>query len=350
MVRGMANARRRRRHRVAIIVLVSFCVLLVGASGVAYYLGQRLVAPIDRIDGVFDGLENRPPKPTHGPAADAVNILLLGTDRRSDVPTTGDNARADAWVPGAQRADAMLLVHIDGDRSGASVISFPRDSWVDLPHRGYDKINAAYSYGGPSLAVETVEKLTQVRIDHLAVIDWAGIRALTDAMGGVDVTVPETVYDSARDITWTAGEHHLDGQEALNYVGQRHGLPNGDLDRTKRQQNYLRIVMGDALSRLSGDGIWDVYKLLRVMTSNVSVDAEWGTKAMASLAWSLRDLDDANVAFLNAPVSGLGYEGAASVVYLDRPACSQLWSAVRADEVGKWLKGHQDALLTDTVR
>jgi LCP family protein required for cell wall assembly len=346
----MSTTRTRRRRRVALILLMSFCILLVSATGVAYYLGQRVVGPIDRIEGVFSDLEDRPPRPTTGPAADAVNILLLGTDRRSAVPTTGERAEAAQWVPGAQRADAMMLVHIDGDRGGVSVVSLPRDSWVEVPGRGYDKLNAAYSYGGPSLAVEAVEQLTQVRIDHLAVIDWAGVREVTDELGGVTVTVPETVHDSARDRTWEAGTHHLDGQAALDYVAQRYGLPGGDLDRARRQQNYLRTVMTDALVRIAEGGMWDVYELLRVMTSNLSVDDEWSTKDMARLAWSLRDLQESEVAFLTAPVAGFGWEGPQSVVRLDLGAGRTLWRAIREDRVGAWVRDHPEAPLTDSVR
>lgn len=345
----MARARRRRRHRLGLVLLVSFLVLLVSASGVAYYLGQQLAAPIERIDRVFEDLPDRPPKPARGPAAEAVNILLLGTDRRSDVPTTGDRAQADAWVPGAQRADAMLLVHVDGDRDGVSVVSLPRDSWVELPGRGYDKLNAAFSYGGPRLAVAAVEALTRVRIDHLAVIDWDGLRSLTDELGGVTVEVPRTVHDSARDVTWTAGRHHLDGEQALAYVGQRYGLPGGDLDRSRRQQNFLRTVMGDVLGRLADGGLYGTYRLLRVLAHHLSVDAEWSTRSMASLAWSLRHLDDDDVAFLTAPVAGFGYEGPQNVVYLDRAAGNELWSALRADRLDPWVTRHREVLLGDAV-
>ncbi|MDP3894956.1 LCP family protein, partial [Nocardioides sp.] len=279
----MAASRQNRKHRRALVVLTVLGLIAVVSTASAYYLGRRLVAPIDRMDNVFTGLEDRPSKPTKGPAAKAVNILLMGTDRRSDEPTTGTEARAATWVPGAQRSDAMLLLHIDGDREGASVVSLPRDSWVTVPGYGENKINAAFSFGGPSLAVETVETLTGVRIDHLAVIDWDGIRALTDELGGVTVTVPETVHDSARDVTWAAGEHHLDGQDALDYVGQRYGLPGGDLDRASRQQNFLRTLMEDTLGRVNDSGPWAVYELLRVMTNHLSVDAEWQTKDMARL-------------------------------------------------------------------
>jgi LCP family protein required for cell wall assembly len=346
----MGATRQRRKHRTALVVLTVLGIVVVVAVGSAYYLGRRILAPIERIDNVFAGLEDRPPRPTEGPAAQAVNILLLGTDRRSDEPTTGDQARAATWVPGAQRSDTMLLLHVDADRQGASLVSLPRDSWVTVPGHGENKINAAFSYGGPSLAVATVEELTGVRVDHLAIIDWDGIRALTDELGGVTVTVPETVHDSARDVTWTAGEHHLDGEAALDYVGQRYGLPGGDLDRASRQQNFLRALMVDTLGRLKDSGPWGVYELLRVMTQHLSVDAEWSTKDMTKLFWSLRGLDQAGVAFMTVPVAGLGREGAQSVVHLDHTAGRRLWDAVRSDGVASWLREHPDAPLGHTVR
>ena len=84
-----------------------------------------------------------------------------------------------------------MVLHINADRDGASLISIPRDSWVNVPGHGYNKVNAAFSLAGPSLAVETVEDLTGVRIDHLAVVDWEGFRSLIDSVGGVTVTVPQ---------------------------------------------------------------------------------------------------------------------------------------------------------------
>jgi LCP family protein required for cell wall assembly len=285
-----------------------------------------------------------------GPASEAVNILVLGTDRRSDKPTTGQLAQAPAWLSGAQRSDAMMLLHIDGDRKGASIVSLPRDSWVEIPGYGHAKINAAYSYGGPSLAVEAVENLTGVRIDHLAVIDWAGIRGITDELGGVTVTIPETVHDSARDISWPAGEHRLDGQAALEYVAQRYGLPGGDLDRARRQQNFLRTLMVDTLGRLSDGNPLDVYQLLRVMTNHLSVDEEWSSNEMAKLAWSLRGVNGSDVAFLTVPVAGFGWEELQSVVYLDHAAGKRLWTAVRDDRVSAWVRDNPEAPLTEQVR
>lgn len=314
---------------------LAVCVTLIAVmlAGTTVWLHHQL-GEIDRIDGVFDDLGTRPERPTSGPGAHALNVLLLGTDRRSDVATTGAAAEAAAWMPGAQRSDAMMLVHIDADRDDVTAISIPRDSWVDVPGYGMAKINAAYSYGGPSLAVRTVEQLTGVRIDHLAVVDWVGFRELTDAIGGVTIEIPRTVHDSARGITWTAGEHHLDGQEALDYVGQRYGLPAGDLDRVRRQQAVFAKLAAESLDQRTSPPL--VADFVGMLTRNVSVDSQWSSTEMLSLGWALRHVGRRDVHYLTAPVSGLGREGAQSVVHLDDEAGDGLWDAVRLDQLDDW--------------
>jgi LCP family protein required for cell wall assembly len=294
------------------------------------------------MDGVFDGLDDRPQRPTSGPGAHAENILLLGTDRRSSTPTTGTDARDAAWVPGAQRSDTIMLVHVSADHDSASVISIPRDSWVPIPGYGMGKVNAAFSYGGPTLAVQTIEQLTGVRIDHVALVDWNGFAGIVDALGGVTVSVPRTVTDSARNVTWTAGEHRLDGAAALAYVGQRYGLPGGDLDRVRRQQAVIRALAAETLSQDPISHPVDAYRLLDEVTRYLSVDSEWSTRDMVGLLMSLRGATGSDVTYLTAPVAGFGWEGAQSVVRLDRSTGRELWTAVVTDEIHRWAQRHPD--------
>jgi LCP family protein required for cell wall assembly len=332
------SARAAHIARRALLGVSAALALLAGSAlGALVYLDHQL-DDVDRIPGVFVDIGPRPERVRTGTAAEAVNILLLGTDRRSEVSTTGSTAEAASWVYGAQRSDATMLVHVDGDREHVTVISLPRDSWVAVPGYGMAKINAAYSYGGPALAVRTVEQLTGVHIDHLAVIDWDGFHHLIDAVGGIDVTVPETVYDAARDVTWTAGVHHLDGDQALDYVGQRYGLPGGDLDRVRRQQAVLRTLAEQTLGlRDDPAGIIDFVNLL---TDHLSVDEDWGSRDLASLAWSLRHLGGEDVRCVTAPVRGLGWAGQQSVVWLDRAEGAHLWRALRNDRVDQWAAAH----------
>jgi LCP family protein required for cell wall assembly len=317
---------------------------------VATVVGYQLNHNLHRIHGVFTGLADRPDRPTTGAAAAAMNILVLGTDRRSEVPTTGTGAEADAWVVGAQRTDTMMVLHLSGDRRSASVISIPRDSWVQIPGYGMDKINAAFSYGGLPLTIATVENLTGVHIDHLMLADWDGFASMTDILGGVRVTVPEKVTDSARGVTWTVGEHLLDGDEALEYVGQRYGLPLGDLDRVRRQQAVLRSLAAQTFDH----GLWQhpatTYELLKTLTKHISVDDTWSLHDMTSTVMSLRGLHSSDIAYLTVPVRGFGREGSQSVVRLDQRAGSGLWGAVIADEVADWLRRHPATLTAQTVR
>lgn len=345
--RAAAPTGRHRLRRVLIGLLL--CVLVLGGipAAILGYLGYHLNHQVQRIPDVFTGLPDRPARAA-GVAAQAQNILLLGTDRRSDVPTTGSTAQAPSWEPGEQRSDAIMILHVSADRQEVSVVSIPRDSWVDVPGHGPAKINAAFSYGGPRLAVETVEQLTHIHIDHLAVIDWDGLIALTDDVGGVDVDIPATVHDTAWNVTWTAGRHHLDGQQALAYVRQRYGLPGGDFDRERRQQAVLRAIMLASLDAHLASSPKQLYGFLDTTTQHLSIDSDWSLKAMGSLALSLRNLDSANLKFLVAPVAGTGMEGAQSVVRLAPRADAGLWDAIAADRMDEWTSTHWK-LLTGSV-
>ncbi|EGD40510.1 transcriptional regulator [Nocardioidaceae bacterium Broad-1] len=346
---GEPRARGWRRARKPLIGLL-VCLLLLCAVALTgiLWLQAKVEGNINRLPDTFTGLTDRPAKPTSGSAADAVNILVLGTDTRSDAPTTG--AEAPGWQPGQARSDTMLLVHLDGDRRSASVVSIPRDSWVDIPGHGKGKVNWAYSFGGPTLTVETVEKMTDVRIDHLAVIDWDGFKALTDAVGGVDIDIPKTVYDSARGVRWEAGRHHLDGEEALLYVRQRYGLQDGDLDRVARQQAFLRTLLKQTLNQELRKNPEQVLDLLTLFSEHASVDDDWSTTQMAKLVASLRNLRTDDISYLTVPTDGTGMVGDQSVVRLDPSRDRDLWRAVREDRMGEWVEENQDLMTPDVVR
>ena len=331
--------RSRRLHR--FLLVTSAVLLLVAAltAGGLYWLSERLGNNVQRVPDVFNGIEdaNRPT------ATEALTFLLVGTDSRSPDPTTGEDATGPQFVPGGQRADVMMLVRLSADRSHAAVVSIPRDSWVPVPGRGMAKINAAFSWGGPTLAVQTVEALTKVRIDHFAVIDFAGFQAMTDSVGGIDVNVAKTT--SSRGVTFTAGPNHLNGDQALVYVRQRYELPRGDLDRVQRQQNAMRALVKKAFADGALGDIGRTYGLVDSISQWVSVDDTLSNQGLRELAFSLRDLRPGGLSYLTAPVSGLGREGAQSVVYLDKRHTTELWPHLQAADVRPYLaKYPEDAL------
>ncbi|WP_020579197.1 LCP family protein [Actinopolymorpha alba] len=354
--RQASSHRRRRkdRTRTTLLILLSLVLMLGGGTVLTGYLvSEKLGGQVDRVPA-FSQLneEARPKKPTGGTGANAINILMAGSDARSDSEdgTTGAG-KGDAWQSGGQRSDTIMVLHITGDRKGAYLISLPRDSWVDIPGRsGKNKINAAYSFGGPPLYIETVEKLTGLRMDHLAVIDWTGFKALTDALGGVEMTFDKnTRFASGK--YYPAGPHTLSGEEALDYVRERKHLKRGDFDRIARQQNFLRSLMRQTLSNGTITNPVKLARALDAITQNLSVDEEFTTGQMRSLALQMRDLRPGNVTFMTAPTRGTGMEGSQSVVYLDDAKCDTLWKAIRDDKVGDWLQSNgKDEVLGDQVR
>jgi LCP family protein required for cell wall assembly len=335
---------RRRTLRTALISLgVLGLVLALLVGGGAWYLADRYGGNVARVQDVFAGLDEgsrpAPASPATSTSADPVTFLLVGSDTRAEV--------VDGQLPDA-RSDAIMIARLSGDRQHVQFVSIPRDSWVDVPGHGKDKINAAYSYGGPSLLIQTVENLTGVRIDHFAAISFDELISMTDQLGGVDVQVAETTTNGP--YTFTAGLNHLDGDMARWYVGQRYDLPGGDFDRVKRQQNYLRSMFGKLFAAGTFDSIGQVDSVLRIITSSVAVDDTLSTPDLLSLAWSARGVTPADIDFFTAPVLGTGQEGAASVVYLDDVTGARMWGYLDSDSLGQNADEFTDQALPTTPR
>ncbi len=318
----------------ALVLLCAGILLIVGGGcwAVEHYTGK-----VERIPNAFP--TNVPKAALPPPSKDgSQTFLLVGLDARSDLPTTGKDAKAAEWKPGAQRSDTMMLVHIPADHKNAYVVSLPRDSWVSIPGHGKAKLNAAFSWGGPPLLIDTVQRLTRVRIDHLMVIDWSGFRKLTDAVGGVDITVDKTVpRRNGPGGVWTAGTHHMDGDEALDYVRERYGLPRGDLDRTHRQQNFLRAVLAKMLSGGTLSKPLTLKHTLDQVTSVVSVDDKLSDGDLRDLVWDMREVRSKDMVFMNAPVAGFDTIQKQSVVLLDQNGTSELWEAMRNDTMAHFV-------------
>lgn len=323
----MARPRRSMR-RVLVSLGALGLVLAVVLAGGLWFLTNRYAGNIDRVADVFAGLDEgarpAPASPVRPAADEPVTFLLVGSDTRAQTPQGED--------PGA-RSDAIMIARFSADRRSAQVISIPRDSWVDIPGYGMNKINASYAFGGPTLLVQTVEQLTGVRIDHYAAIDFPGLIQVTDDLGGVDVVVAETTTNGP--YTFRAGVNRLDGDRARWYLAQRYGLPGGDFDRVRRQQQYLQAMFAKLFS---ADTFRDPGRLdaaLRAVTSAVSVDETLDNGTLLSLAYSLRNVTPDNVDFFTAPVLGTGTEGPASVVYLDAVAGERMWTYLRNDSLAQ---------------
>jgi LCP family protein required for cell wall assembly len=345
--RGPVPARP-RRHRRRLSVLAGFLALAVVAAGTGWLAVRQAVDSYDHNIQRFGDPFGDIPKPQR-PAADAtatgaMNLLLLGSDSRIDA---GDPQQ---WSYGAQRTDAIMLVHLQADRKAAYVVSIPRDSWVTVPGHGQAKINAAFSWGGPSLMVRTVESVTGVPIDHVVVADFTGFKTLTDQLGGVDITIPQATSDERH--TWSAGVHRMNGDEALDYVRQRHNLPGGDFDRVKRQQNWIRAV----IRKLSATGTLAnpvaLNRDLQTLSKSVATDSGFGMDGIGDVVSSIAGLGGSDLGFFTTPTLGTGWspDHTQSIVRLDTKIGDRLWTAMKQDKVQDWLRVYHPSMLPAVVR
>jgi LCP family protein required for cell wall assembly len=328
----------RRWRRVLLGVLAGLLVVATGAATGVWAYGRALNSDLKRTDA-FNGLslDGRPPVRVAG----AMNVLLLGSDSRNP-----DNT-ADS------RSDTMMLMHLDADHTHAYVISIPRDSWVHVPEAPdgqhgavMAKINSAYAWGGVPLAVQTVEQFTQVRVDHVVLIDFAGFQQIVDAVGGVDMTVDQTVtsvFPPYR--VFAQGRRHFDGTQALDYVRQRYQYADGDFARERHQQQLMNAVLDKAASAGMLSDPSKLNTFLHSVTHAMTVDRNFD---LLSVAVALHNLRSSDVTFLTSPTVGGGTEDDEDVVYPDDSKATALYQAVQNDRVARYLNGQADPSPTPT--
>ncbi|REF37496.1 LCP family protein [Thermasporomyces composti] len=227
---------RRRRgipwFRVLTLLVLTYLVVLVAVPILAW----------NRVDKV-------PFAPTGDRPADSsgTNYLLVGSDSREGL-TPEERVRLGTGSAGGRRTDTIMLLHVPSFGGPPVLISIPRDSYVPIPGRGRNKINAAFAYGGPQLLTETVENVTGLRVDGYIEIGFGGFVEVVDSLGGVEMCLPKPVKDEKAHIDLPAGCQDLDGPNALGYVRARYFDPKGDLGRVERQRQFLSAVMAKTLS------------------------------------------------------------------------------------------------------
>jgi LCP family protein required for cell wall assembly len=254
--------------------------------------------------------------------------LLVGSDSRQGLTpeqqaelTTGDDI-------GNGRTDTILVVHVPGlgSDTATTMVSLPRDSYVDIPGHGEDKINAAFSIGGAPLLAQTVEEATGIRLDHYAEIGFEGFAVMVDAVVGVTMCPPEPVVDPLAGIDLPAGCQKLDGRTALGYVRTR-ATPRADLDRMINQRQFMSALMHRSASPavLLNPLRW--YPLTHAAADAVTVDSGAHVWDLARLAWALHG----NVTTTTVPIGEFTASDSGSVVVWDGDAASRLFQAMAND-------------------
>ncbi len=314
------SRRKRRRHpafRLVNVLAVALSLAVLIASVGGYVVVKWFDGSIARVHLDLGPSKTRPAEAAHG----SENWLLVGTD---------NGTPGEYGVREGTRSDTTILAHLDADGTTTNV-SFPRDTLVTIPeytdskgvpHPSHKaKFNEAISDGGPSLLVRTVEAMTGIRIDHYVAVDLDGFKKISQAVNGVRVCILHSDYfeygpdggiitnisDGYSGFHGVDGEQTVVGDQALAFVRQRHGLPNGDIDRIKRQQQFLGAVFRQALQANLLVNPVRVTKLLSAIKDALTLDQDTSLTDLETLAVHLRGVDASKVRFETVPQRGLEF-------------------------------------------
>jgi LCP family protein required for cell wall assembly len=342
-----APARRSRLKRVLGWISGSLAVVLLVSAVGGYLIYRHLSGNLHHQPIVVVG--NRPP-PGLGKSQ---NILLIGSDTRS----FKGGARFGSEVAGS-RSDTTILVHLAADGQKAVLVSIPRDTYTQIPKcrlangslsaPTMNRFNAAFSIGGPSCTIATVEHLTGLRVDHFVEINFAGFQRMVDALGGVNVCLTHPINDPIRTnpatggtigsgLVISAGQHTLHGKDALGFVRARYAVGDGsDLGRIKNQQVFLASMIRKATSTGLLLHPLRLFSFLNAATKSINTDPGFDLPQLKSLAGKLHGLKPGKVGLLTVPLSNsnayVSIGGAqASVVFWDTKRANTLWRALRTD-------------------
>jgi LCP family protein required for cell wall assembly len=243
-------------------------------------------------------------------------ILVLGSDARA-----GQNVERS-------RADSIHIIGIDVRRKRASILGFPRDSWVSIPGYGTAKINTAMYVGGPELMVRTIESLTGIRIDFYVLTSFRGLMSLVDGIGGLEVDVPYAMHDGHSGSNFSPGKQRLNGKEALAFSRDRHSVPGGDVGRSKNQGRLLLAALKKLRSGFEKDpGL--LFTWIGIGWRHVRTDLSFQT--LLDLGLTATQVSSGNVDNQVVP-STVGTVGQQSVVFITSSA-SSVYRDMRADGV-----------------
>lgn len=310
-----------RRHKALSVLIAVALVLLVGIGAWLVVLNNQ-IGDIPRYDSKFEERDNRPPRTQ---PEGALNVLLVGVDGRGE----DVRERIQDGETGIL-SDTMMIWHLGEDHQTSQIVSFPRDSWVDIPGRGMAKLNAAFSWGGPDLLVATLEDRLGVFIDHVAIVDFEGFRGITETLGGVEIQMADGTTQN------------LEGEKALEYVRERKSLPAGDFDRINRQQNFLRQVLHDVTRNSTRANPITMTNLIGDLSGLLLLDDGWSNGEIRSLGLEIVRKGAGEIDWMTAPTDGTGTSSdGQSIVNLNLPESRELMTAISKDEFDDYLEDHQ---------
>ncbi|MER6502381.1 LCP family protein [Streptomyces sp. NPDC001455] len=358
--RRSRKAPKARRKKALLWTGGTMAFVLVGLSVGGYALYQHFNGNLNTVD--VGGAGNKNVFDNDAP----INILIIGTDKRTG---KGNEGYGDKGSVG--HADTNILFHVSEDRTNATALSIPRDMITDIPDcttkqpDGSEKVipgtpnvrfNQSLGQEGrnPGCTMETVREITGLKVDHFMMVDFNAVKELSTAVGGVEICLAKPVKDPDSHLDLPAGEHRIQGEDALAFVRTRHSFGNhGDLDRIKIQQQFIASMIRQMQSDDTLTSPTKLYKLADAATKALTVDTGIGTGTkLASLAQELSKVNTKNITFTTVPVLDNPAEKIKATVILNEAKAEPLFAMMRDDtsltEVkskNKAAKSKQDALL-----
>lgn len=308
---------KKRRWSFAQKFLVTLLLLLVVGVFGGYAFLSYTEGKIERIDASeLTSLDSTPVAEGLSP-----NFLIVGVDDRSTLPDDWEDTFGDF---AGRRTDVMMVAHITAN-SGIQMLSIPRDYKVDIRGGGTNRINAAYVIGGPDLLVETIQTEIGIPINHYVEIDFAGVGAIVDSLGGVTLDFPNAARDTTSGFSVEAGTHTLNGEEAVAYARSRHyqesiggswtSSGGGDIARTGRQQQILIALFSQVTSPSSA---FNLPSFLPTFADQITADEGLTLGLMADLGRQALTIDSRNIDAATIPVkNSAGADGRSYVVPVD---------------------------------
>lgn len=293
--------RKRKTLRNWLIVLGSLIALIGIGIGIAFAVVNNSYNEITRVEAFDPKLERPAEVPVKEGENAPINFLLLGSDSRQ---ATDQNTAAGDLT--GFRSDAIMVAQVSADRQNVTIMSIMRDNWVGIEGHGEAKINAAFSFGGLPLAVNTVENFIGARIDHVAIVDFESFKGLTDAVGGVTLNNDIAFNSHHGNFDFAEGSITLNGEQALSFVRERYAFADGDYQRVRNQQAYMKGLIGAILSRDTLGDIGKVTSLFDALKPYLILDSELDLGTAASLGLEMKDIRPENMSFFTSPTLGTG--------------------------------------------
>lgn len=278
---------------------------------------------VNKVDATPDG-----DRPADGKGR---NVLLVGSDSREGMTREDRNRLGTGHDDGGgARTDSILVLHTGGGDS--TLLSIPRDSYVEIPGYGMNKINTAFSIGGAKLLTQTIEQNTDLKIDGYMEIGFGGFAQVVDAVDGVDICVKNDMDDEQAHINLKKGCQTLDGKNALGYVRARYSDPEGDLGRAKRQREFLGALSSKMMTPANVLLPWRVHSLGTSTGDALTVGEDDSAFSTGRALWAFRGVSSGEGNSVTVPISNNNLPTpAGSAVQWDEEQSQQLFEDLRED-------------------